>query len=354
MIKFKKHLKKLNRKNNFSKRSNYILNLDRNENITGYSKKQNKSLYEYLSKKKINHYPNLKNSYQILSNFLNLKEENILFTEGVSGAIKNIMDSLELNTKSEIIYPDPSFALYDIYAKIYNVRGRNYGYDKNFKLDYDKIFNLINKNTAIVFLPIPNIPIEGDIQKKTLNLLIKRLKSKNILVAIDEVYFPFGKSSCLPLIKRYKNLVIMRSFSKAYGLAGARIGYLVSSKNNIRIFNTCKGGYETNILSVSAAEFIIKNNYILKEYILNVRSGVEYLKKELKKLNLISFGGVNGNFVLINFNSKKIAKKTYSRLLKNKISVRYGYKDLFDKSLLITVGPLKEMKFFVSNLKKVI
>lgn len=146
----------------------------------------------------------------------------------------------------------------------------------------------------------------------------------------------------------------MRSFSKAYGLAGARIGYLISSNNNIKIFNMCKGGYETNILSVSAAEFIIKNNYILKEYISNVRSGVEYLKKELKKLNLISFGGVNGNFVLINFNSKKIARKTYSRLLKNKISVRYGYKDLFDKSLLITVGPLKEMKLFVSNLKKVI
>lgn len=354
MTKFKKHLKKLQRKDNFSNRSNYVLNLDRNENITGYSKAQNKKLYKFLLKKKINYYPNLKEQYHVLSKSIKVKKENILFTEGVSGAIKNIMDSLELNRKSEIIYPNPSFALYEIYTKIYNVRGRVYCYNKNFKLDYNKIYDLINKNTVIVFLPLPNIPIEGEIKEEQINSLINRLDSKNIMVAIDEVYFPFGQSKSLNLIKKYKNLIIMRSFSKAYGLAGARIGYLVSSKNNIKVLNLCKGGYETNILSVSAAEFIIKNKMIVEEYVSNVKSGVKYVKNELNKLNLTFYGGINGNYILINFKSKKIATQIYKKLLINKISVRYGFKNIFKSSLLVTIGPKKEMKFFIRNLKKII
>lgn len=354
MIKIKKHLNKIIRLNNYTDRSKFLLNLDRNENITGFSKSQIKDFYKHLSKKKINYYPNLKDSYQLLSNFLKIDVENLLFTEGVSGAIKNILDALSLTKKSEIVYPNPSFALYNIYEKIYNVKGKVYGYDKNFKLDYDKILSLINKNTAVVFLPIPNIPLEGDINLKKIIILIKKLRLKNILLAVDEVYHPFGKGVHLSLVKKYKNLVIMRSFSKAYGLAGARIGFIVSSKDNIKVFNICKGGYETNILSVSAVEFIIKNIKIVKEYIKSIKLGLKFLKKELKKLGLVSFGGDSGNFVLINFSSKFLAKKIYKKLLKNKISVRYGFQNIFDKSLLITLAPLKEMKIFVSNLKKII
>lgn len=353
MIKIKKHLRKIVRINNYTDRSRFKLNLDRNENISGFSVSQNKNLKKYLLKKKINHYPNLNDSYQILSNFLKLKRENLLFTEGVSGAIKNILDSLQLNKKSEIVYPEPSFALYSIYAKIYNIKGRVYGYDKKFKLDYNKIYSLINKNTVAVFLPTPNIPIEGEINLKQIKILIKKLALKKILLAIDEVYYPFGKDTCLSLIKKCKNLVIMRSFSKAYGLAGARIGYLISSKDNIKIFNICKGGYETNILSASVMEFIIKNKKIVKDYIKNIKVGLKFLKIELKKMNLDYYGGDNGNFLLINLNSKIKARKIHKKLLEKKISVRYGYQNQFDKFILVTLGPLKEMRYFIKNFKKV-
>lgn len=318
MIKIKKHLTKVNRINNYSDRSYFKLNLDRNENVSGFSKTQTQTLKKYLLKQKLNQYPNLKNSYQVLSKFLKVQTENLLFTEGVSGAIKNIMDALAFNKKSEIIYPEPSFALYNIYTSIYNIKGRVYGYDRNFCLNYDKIYTLINKNTVAVFLPIPNIPIEGKIDLKQIIKLARNLATKNILLAIDEVYYPFGKDTYLPLIHKYKNLVIMRSFSKAYGLAGARIGYLVSSKYNIKIFNNCKGGYETNILSASAAEFIIKNNKIVTNYVKNIKIGSKFLKNELKKLKLEHYGGDNGNFLLINFNSKIKANRIHKKLLKKK------------------------------------
>ena len=147
-------------------RSKFKLNLDRNENIIGLSKFYKKNLIKYLLKKKINHYPNLKNSYVTLSKFLKINSKNLLFTEGVSGAIKNIMDTLEINKSSEIVYPEPSFALYNVYSKIYNVKAKVFGYDKNSRLEYDKILKLVNRNTLVVFLPVPNIPIEGDIDLK--------------------------------------------------------------------------------------------------------------------------------------------------------------------------------------------
>lgn len=354
MIQIKKHLKNIKRVNNYSDRSKYKLNLDRNENIIGLPKSYENKLAKYIFKKKLNHYPNLKNSYLVLSNFLKIHRDNLLFTEGVSGAIKNIMDSLDIKKNSEIIYPEPSFALYKIYSKIYKVKSRTYGYDKSLQLEYDKIFKLINKNTLIVFLPTPNIPIEGDIDLKKIKLLLKKLTKKNIILALDEVYYPFGKQTYLSLIKKYNNLVVMRSFSKAYGLAGARIGYMISSKNNIKNFNTVKGGYETNILSASTAEFIIKNNHIVKDYVKSVKLGFKYFKSELEKINLTSFGGTNGNFVLIQFDKKNIAKVVYKKLIQKKISVRCGFDKIFENSILVTLGPLKEMKFFIQVLKKVI
>ena len=178
MIKIKKHLRNIKRIDNYSDRSKYKLNLDRNENIIGLSKFYKNKLAKYIFKKKINHYPNLKNTYLILSKFLKIHSDNLLFTEGVSGAIKNIMDSLEIKKNSEIIYPEPSFALYQIYSKIYNVKSRTYGYNKALELQYDKILQLVSKNTLIVFLPQPNIPIEGTIDFKKIKLLIQKLSEK--------------------------------------------------------------------------------------------------------------------------------------------------------------------------------
>ena len=100
----------------------------------------------------------------------------------------------------------------------------------------------VSKNTSIVFLTFPNIPIEGNIDLKFIKKLAKFLIKEKILLVIDEVYFPFNKFSALSLVKKFNNLVIMRSFSKAFGLAGARIGYIVSNKKKLKFFQIQKAG----------------------------------------------------------------------------------------------------------------
>ena len=95
----------------------------------------------------------------------------------------------------------------------------------------------------------------------------------------------------------------MRSFSKAFGLTGAD-WLLVSEERKIKIFSNTKGGYETNMLSASALEFVIDNREITKKYVTNVSKGFLFLKKKLKNLKIDYYGGTNSNFIFINFKNK--------------------------------------------------
>ena len=354
MFHFKKTLLGFKREDNQKSRSNFILNLDRNENIKGYNFSQRKKFINYLFKTNINYYPNLKSTYEKLSKFLNISKKKILICEGVSGGIKNVLDSLEIKKNSEIIIPHPSFALYNIYARIYGLKVKKFTYEKNFDLNHLNILKLVNKNTVAVFLPLPNIPVEGNIYKIEIARLAKKLKQKNILFAIDEVYYPFGNTTFKKLINNFNNVIVMRSFSKSYGLAGLRIGYLMSCERNIKIFNNTKGGYETNIISARAIEFAIENKSISKKYIKDTKNGMNLLKKNLDTLKIKYYGGKNGNFIFINFKNQRIAQKIHRKLKLNKVSVRYGFIKPFNKGILVTGCPKKEMKIFIEIFNNII
>ena len=353
MFKFKKNLKFIKRSSNIENRSQLILRLDRNEKISFLNKKQKNNFIKYLGNIELNLYPNFETTYKKLSKFLKLDRRKILITEGVSGAIKNILDSIDLKQNTEIIVPSPSFALYNIYSKIYGLKTKRYTYDKKFNLKIEDIFNLISKNTSIVFFTFPNIPVEGNINLTFIKTLAKFLQKRKILFVIDEVYYPFNKHSAINLSKKFNNMIIMRSFSKAFGLAGARIGYLVADKKKIEILSNTKGGYETNALSASAVNFVLDNIKLTKKYVKDVEKGFMFLKRELQKLNINYYGGSQSNFIFVNFKNHKLAKNIYKKLLKNKISVRFGYPKPFNKGILLTGCPLNEMKKFLRIFKKI-
>lgn len=353
MLKFKKSLGRINRTSNIEDRSYYKLLLDRNEKVLPLDKKYKNKLNRYIESLNLNLYPNLEQTYKKLSKHLKLNRKKIFITEGVSGAIKNILDSITIDKKTEIIVPDPSFALYKIYSKIYSLKIKTFNYDNNFNLKIDDIFRKVSKNTAIVFLTFPNIPVEGNVDLLFINKLAKFLSKKKILLVIDEVYFPFNKISAINLIKKFNNLVVMRSFSKAFGLAGARIGYMVSEEKKIKIFSNTKGGYEANMLSAAAVNFSLDHYTLTRKYAKDVSSGFLFLKDRLKELKIDYFGGTNSNFIFINFENQTIAKNVFHKLKKNKIAVRYGYPKPFNKGILLTGCPLKEIKIFFSIFKKI-
>jgi len=353
LFKFKKSLEKVNRISNNEDRSFFKLRLDRNEKIFSFNQKYKRKFNKYVERLDLNLYPNLDKTYSKLSKYIKFNKKNILITEGVSGAIKSILDSTLIEKKTEIIVPNPSFALYNIYSKIYDLKVKTYNYDKNLNLKKNDIFKLVSKNTSIVFITFPNIPVEGDIDLVFIKKLAKFLDKKKVLLVIDEVYYPFNSSSSIKLVKQFKNLVVMRSFSKAFGLAGARIGFIVSEQSKIKVFSNTRGGYETNMLSAISINFVLDNYSLTKKYMNEVKNGFKFLKKKLKELKIDYYGGTNSNFIFINFRDKFFAKKIFTKLKQNKIAVRYGYPKPFDKGILLTGCPPKEMKIFFSVFIKI-
>jgi histidinol-phosphate/aromatic aminotransferase/cobyric acid decarboxylase-like protein len=160
MFKKKKYLEKIDRKRSGFKKMAGGLYLDRNERAVPYSNKIKKDLEKVIGSLNLNHYPELDQFYSLIAEWKNVKSSNLFLTEGVSGAIKSIIENFTVPGESNIIFPYPSFALYDVYAKMFNLKSKYLKYN-NYKLNLKNISSLIDKNTSIIFLANPNLPVEG-------------------------------------------------------------------------------------------------------------------------------------------------------------------------------------------------
>ena len=232
-----------------------------------------------------------------------------------------------------------------------------YSNEKNFTVSVDDILKKVTIKTKIVFIANPNNPTGTYISKKKLLLLRKKLRS-NILLVIDDAYFECVKqknySSGLKLFSNYRNVIVTRTFSKIYGLAGLRVGWGYGSKEIVNSLNLVKPPFNINSPALSAAEAAIKDNVWLNKEIKHVNNCNDKLFKEFKKLNINTNKSFT-NFLLINFdkikkNSNKIFKLLASAgILLRKMNI-YGIKN----SLRVTIGKSDENKKLILKMKKVI
>ena len=232
-----------------------------------------------------------------------------------------------------------------------------YSNEKNFTVSVDDILKKVTIKTKIVFIANPNNPTGTYVEKKKLLLLRKKLRS-NILLVIDDAYFEYVKqknySSGLKLFSNFKNVVITRTFSKIYGLAGLRVGWGYGSKEIIDSLNIVKPPYNVNSPALAAAEAATRDNAWLNKEIKHVNKWNDKLYKEFKKMNIKTNKSYT-NFLLINFDKiKKNSSKIFRLLADAGILVRkmnvYGIKN----SLRISIGKSDENKKLILRIKKAI
>lgn len=355
MYHVKKYLENLERKRAYIDRKlkkNSLL-LDRNEKFIPLNPKLKKKLLKKLSKINPGLYPDIGSFYKKISKWIGLSKENIFLTDGVSGAIKNIIECYALPGKSNIVFPFPTFAMYPVYCNMFNLKQHKINYTKNYKLNFQLLLKSINKKTAIVFLPNPNIPIEGMLSEEQIIKLINKCEKLKVILAIDEVYYPFGNYTSLHLIKKFKNLLIMRSFSKAFGLAGIRLGYILGSKKNINYISKIRTGYESNSFSLEIASFFINHEKEIFKYIKEVKYGFKYFKAQLNKLRIQHDGGNHGCFIYVNLSSKKFAALMVNKLRTKNIFVRGSWPKPYEKGILISGTTFQNFKRFSNEFFKI-
>lgn len=322
------------------------LYIDRNERAVPFPSEVQAALIERLSRVPVNQYPEMGPLYRRLAAWTGLAENQLFVTEGVSGAIKALIETLAV-PGDNVVFPTPSFALYPVYAAMHATEGRPIGY-RGYRLDLDALLDAIDDRTAVVFLPNPNVPIESPFDLDTLAAIADRCAAQGACLAVDEVYFPFGGPTALPLIDRFENLVVLRSFSKAFGLAGIRVGYICGQPALVDYVSKVRTGYETNALSAEAACFFMDMDAVLHDYVAQVKDGFRIVKGELGRLGVAHNGGETSNFLYIDLGSRERAAAVVAALRGNGIFVRGGWAAPFDGGFSITGAPVPEMERFLS------
>lgn len=349
MIKHKKWIGKIFRTKNISMSRYGKLCLDKNERITKFEKNFFRKLISRIVSSKISSYPEVWSLYDALRNHHKLKADQFVVTAGADGAIKSCFE-LFVSKGDKIIALNPTFAMVDVYCKIAGAKKINISYDKKLNLKLNNLIKSINKKVSLIILANPNSPTGTLISTSDMEKIIKKAKIYNIPVFIDEAYYGFSNITALPLLKRYNNLIISRTFSKSYGLAGLRVGYIISNSRIAKLLFNLKPMYEINSIGTIAAITALKNSKIRNNYISDTKKGERLLIKYLDHSN-IDYIKTHANFIYINL-GKKI-NFFFKKLLKKKILTKKGLNVKGYKNFLrVTLGPPKEMKIIISNLKK--
>ena len=232
-----------------------------------------------------------------------------------------------------------------------------YSKENNFRVSVNEILRQVSKKTKIVFLANPNNPTGTYIKKNELLSLRKKLRS-NILLVVDDAYFEYVKQkdylSALKIFKNYKNVVMTRTFSKIYGLAGLRVGWGYGSKEIINALNKVKPPFNVSRPALFAASAAVKDSVWLNKEIKHVNKWNKKMFNEFKRMKIETNKSFS-NFLLVNFDKVKInSSKVFKLLAKTGILVRkmdvYGIKN----SLRITIGKSDENRKLIFKLKKIL
>ena len=331
------------------------IKLSANESALGPSPKAIKE-YNKVAKN-LKRYPDSDGVYlkNTLSKKFKLDPNRIILGSG-SDQIFELVCKAFLNKNDEVIVPEYSFIIYRIYSKIYGAKIK-YAKEKNFRISVKNILSKVSRKTKIVFLANPNNPTGTIVSKQELLLLRRKLRS-NILLVVDDAYYEYVKDknylSGMKIFSKSKNVLVTRTFSKIYGLAGLRIGWGYGPKNLINALNQVKPPFNINRAALFAAAESIKDVKWLNKEIKHVNKWSKIFYKNFKDLGIetnISYG----NFLLVNFDRiRKSSKKIFLKLAKNGILVRKMDAYKIANSLRITIGNNLENKKFLNILKKII
>ena len=262
---------------------------------------------------------------------------------------------LFLTKGDQVIVPEFSFLMYRIYASISGAKVI-FSKEKNFKISVDNIINKVNKKTKIVFLANPNNPTGTYLYRNELINLRKRLR-KDILLVIDDAYYEYMKdnkyASGLKIFKNSKNVFILRTFSKIYGLAALRIGWGYGDKKIIQALNFIKPPFNVNEIAQLCAIEALKDNKFINKSIKHNFYWSKKIKKRLEEFNIYS-NKTSANFLLLNFNFCKLSAILVEKKLENRgIILRemntYGIKN----HLRLTIGNTEENKLFLKEVKRI-
>ena len=297
----------------------------------------------------LNRYPDpqQRNVKVVLAKQKGVKLENILLGNGSDEVLDLIYRAFCEPSKDNVLTLPPTYGMYKVLAETNNVENREVLLSDNFQLNTDAILSKTDKNSKIIFICSPNNPTGNIFNPSDIEKLIKLF---NGLVLIDEAYIDFSSTeSWLTKLHKFPNLIVTQTLSKAYGLAGIRLGICYASSEIIAILNKIKPPYNVNELTQQRALKRLEQINEVSNEIDSIRNEKEVLLKALLKINyIIKIYPTEANFVLIEVDD---ANKRYNQLIEKGIVIRNRTAlPLCENTLRLTIGTPEENKILIKTL----
>ncbi len=285
---------------------------------------------------------------QKIAKVKNIAPENIFLGNGSDEPIDLVIRIFCEPRIDNIVTVDPTYGMYQVCAEVNDVEYRKVLLNENFDLDAQKLLEKRDRNTKLIFLCSPNNPTGNLLSREEIK---KVLDSFTGIVVVDEAYIDFAsEATWLNDLEKYPNLIILQTFSKAWGLAAVRLGMAFASAEIIKLFNKVKYPYNVNILTQNFVGDELDKLELRKQWIATLLEGRNYLINELPKLPFVEkIYPTDANFILVKVEDanslyKQLADKGVIVRNRNSVSLCAG-------CLRITVGTDKENEMLIKTLR---
>ncbi|KNC67559.1 aminotransferase [Pseudoalteromonas rubra] len=329
-----------------------VLKLDWNESTISPSPLVRKALLEFADNGLMNWYPDVNNKKLRgeLSSYSQVDVDYIDYFAS-SDALHEYIIRAFINPGDHITMIAPTYDNFRAAAESIGAKVDYFWLDEKnqFKFDFSRFEEYVEENRPkIVYLCNPNNPTGTIYSTELIEQLVRRFN--DVLFIIDEAYFEFVGCSASPLVANYENIIICRTFSKAFGLASFRVGYAIASKHNMEGLRKLRNPKNISSYAQIAATAALADVNYMQEYVDEVLEAKKVFTESLLSLGIEVIGSQGGNFVLVKFGEQQ--KQVMSHLENNQIFVRnYGHVNGMSDYTRITIGTRQQMDFVFETIR---
>ena len=326
--------------------------MDRNERTVDFPPQAMEEIRRLITSFTFRAYPEPEAFYGQLANWLGIPRDRLLLSAGADGAFRMIFDAF-VEPGDEVVHAVPSYGMFPVYCQMAGAVSRPVAFNGDLSLPLEKILAAICPKTKLVLLANPNQPVERVYEQTDCRQLLAQCKRHGAWLVMDEAYHHFCDLTALPLLREYENLIVVRTFSKAFGMAGLRLGFLASRPENVEKIIQFRPMYETHSAALAVAGYLLKNDHLMKEYVAQVKESRRFLLKAFHGLQ-IPATGEHGNCILAALPREISSAEMAAGLKKKRFLVRAETAPPLANHLRITVGPLEQTEKMFMALKNLL
>jgi histidinol-phosphate aminotransferase len=320
--------------------------LDFNENTAGCSPAVKRALAK-LSPKQLAMYPEYERGTRRLARHFGVKPDELLLTNGGDDALRLFFDAF-VDSGTSVVICEPTFPMYRYWGEVAGAKIEALRYGSAMEFPLESVLNALGGHPRVVFICNPNNPTGTLLSNETIETILKA--ATRTVVVVDEAYAEFSAVSTINKIQEYPQLFVARTFSKAAGLAGLRLGAVIACAESLSILRRATAPFPVNVAALAAAEAAVSDPQTMKRYVRDILRVRTWFEKELKKFGVKTYPSA-GNFLLADFGPG--GPEMCRRLEEKGILLRERSKEIGPGFVRVTIGTKTEMERLLRLVKQV-